>query len=168
MKTINKICITLLCMFVITTGAITNVSKSSKVFAEQIDVHGSIATKGLMQKINVQMVGIMDAILKGDSSTVTKRADTMAKISGSIMNEFFPKDGQVGRKFKVSDESMKEDFEKFVQIILDNSKNMAASSEAGDLSEAYESFDNLFRKACLACHKTTRDDWLDLASPSGH
>lgn len=168
MKKINKICITLLCMFVIATGAIVAVSTSNRVYGEQIDVHGSIATKGLMQKINVQMADIMGAILKGDSATVTKKADTMAEISGSIMNEFFPKDGQVGRKFKVSDESTKEQFEKFVQIILDNSENMAASAEAGDLSEAYESFDNLFRKACLACHKTTRNDWLHSVIPTEH
>ena len=168
MKKINKICITLLCMFVITTGVIANVSKSSKVFGGEIDVHGSVVTRSLMGQIGVHMAKIMDAILKGDSATVTKEANKIAIISGSIMAEFFPKDGQVGRKFKVSDESMKEKFEKFVQIIFDNSKKIAASSKEGDLSEAYVSFDNLFRNACLACHKTTRDDWLDLVSPSEH
>lgn len=168
MKNMNKICVTLLCMFVITIGAITYISKSSKVFGGEIDVHGSVVTKALMGQIGVRMEKIIGAILKGDSATVTKEAKKIAGISGSIMNEFFPKDGQVGRRFKVSDKAMEEKFEKFVQIIFDNSNNIAASSEEGDLSEAYGSFDNLFRNACLACHKTTRDDWLDLASPGGH
>jgi len=38
MKKINKICVTLLCTFVITTGAITYVSRSSEVFGGEIDV----------------------------------------------------------------------------------------------------------------------------------
>jgi len=165
MKTMNKLCITLLCMFVITTGAITYVSSSSKVFGEEIDVHGSVVTRGLMQQTSHHMTELLGAILKGDSVTVTKEANKIAQIGGSIMNEFFPKDEQVGRKFKVSDESMKKKFEEFVQIIIDNSKNIAATSESGDFAEAYESFDALLRKACLACHKTTRSEWLDLTSP---
>ncbi|GAX60700.1 enoyl-CoA hydratase/carnithine racemase [Candidatus Scalindua japonica] len=162
MKTIKKISITLLCILVITTSAISYVSKNRNVFGGEIDVHGSVVTRAIMGQIGLHMAEIMDAILKGDSATVTKEAKKIAEISGSIMNEFFPKDGQVGRKFKVSDKSMKEKFEKFVQIIFDNSRNMVATSKEGDLSGAYESFDDLFRNACLACHKTTRDDWLDL------
>ncbi len=168
MKKIRKICITLLCMFVITTSATTYVSRSSNIFGEEIDVHGSVATRGLMQNISAHMTEILGAILKGDSAIVTQEANKIAEISGSIINEFFPKDGQVGRKFKVSDESMKVKFEEFVRIIVDNSKNIAATSEREDFAEAYESFDALLRKACLSCHKTTRDDWLDLVSPGGH
>lgn len=168
MKTMNKLCITLLCMAVITTGAITYVSRSGEVFGGEIDVHGTVVTRGLMQKISDHMAEILGAILKGDSATVAREANMVAEISGSIMNEFFPKDGQVGRKFKVSDESTKRKFEEFVQIIIDNSKNIAATSESGDFAEAYESFDALLRKACLACHRTTRGGWLDLVSPTEH
>ena len=168
MKKINKICVTLLCTFVITTGAITYVSRSSEVSGGEIDVHGSVVTRGLMDRISVHMTEILGAILKGDSVTVAREANKVAEIGGSIMNEFFPKGGQVGRKFKVSDESMKGKFEEFVQIIIDNSKTIAATSESGDFAEAYESFDALLRKACLACHKTTRGAWLDLVSPDEH
>lgn len=168
MKKMNKICITLLCMFVITTGTIMYASRNSKVFAGEIDVHSSVATRGLMQNISNHMTKILDGIIKGDSATVTMEADMIAEIAGSIMNEFFPKDGQVGRKFKVSDESMKGQFEEFVQIIVDNANNIAATSEEDDFTEAYESFDTLLRKACLACHKTTRDNWLNLVSPVEH
>ena len=165
MKKINRMCIILLCMFVITTGAITYVSRSNNVFGEQIDVHGSVVTRGLMQNISIHMTKILGGILNGDSATVTKEANEVAGIAGIIMNEFFPKDGQTGRKFKVSDESMKATFEKFVQIVVDKSKNIAVASEGEDLAEAYESFDALLRKSCLACHKTARDDWLNLAIP---
>ena len=168
MKTINKICITLLCLLVFTISSISYVSESSKVFAEEIDVHSSVVTRGLMQNISIHMSKILDGILKGDSSIVTKEANKIAEISGSIMNEFFPKDGQIGRKFKVSDESMKRKFEEFVQIIVNNSRNIAAISDWDDYAEAYESFDAMLRKACLACHKTTRDDWLNLARPDEH
>ncbi len=165
MKEIKKICITLLCLFVITTGAITYVSRSSNVFGEEIDVHSSVVTRALMRDINVHMTEILSGILRGDSATVTKEAYEVREISGSIMSEFFPKDGQVGRKFKVSDKSMKEKFEKFVQIIRVNSQNIVATSARGDFAEAYESFDSMLRKTCLSCHKTTRDEWLGLVSP---
>ena len=168
MKKFNKICVTLLCMLVIATGATTYVSRSGKVFGDEIDVHGSVVTRALMRDISVHMTEILGAILRGDSTTVTREANEIGKIAGSIMSEFFPTDGQVGRKFKVSDKSMKGRFEEFVQIIIDNSKNIATASEEEDFTQAYESFDALLRKACLSCHKTTRDDWLGLVSSGDH
>ncbi|MGR3174385.1 MAG: hypothetical protein ACUZ8I_02855 [Candidatus Scalindua sp.] len=167
MKKICQMCITLLCMFVITTGAITCGWKSSKAYGEAgktADImHGSVATRGVMDAIGSSMSKILDGILKGDFKVVIKESNKIAGISENMVNMFFPDDkwGLEGRKFKMADESMKVEYEKYVKAMAEATRNLADTSKNGDIVEVYEIFDSMLRNLCFECHKASRVDWPD-------
>jgi len=165
MKKICQMCITLLCMFVITTGAITCVWKFSKAFGEDVestvDMHGSVATRGVMEAIGSSMSKILGGILKADFDKVIKESNKIAGISVNMVDMFFPDEkwGLEGRKFKMSDESMKGEYEKYVKALAVATKNLVETAKNRDIVETYESFDSLLRNVCFECHKASRSDW---------
>ncbi len=164
MKKICQLCIILLCAFVITTGAITCVWKCSKVFGEDVestvDMHGSVATQGVMDAIGLSMAKILDGILKADFDKVIKESNKIAGISTNMVNMFFPDEkwGLDGRKFKMSDESMKGEYEKYVKAMAVATKNLVETAENRDIVETYETFDSMLRNVCFECHKASRVD----------
>ena len=165
MKKICQMYIILLCVFVITTGAITCVWKCSKAFGEDVestvDMHGSVATRGVMEAIGSSMSKILDGILKGDFDVVIKESNKIAGISENMVKMFFPDDkwGPEGRKFKMADESMKVEYEKYVKAMAEATRNLADTSKDRDIVETYEIFDSMLRNLCFECHKASRTDW---------
>ncbi len=165
MKKIFQMCIILLCVFVITTGAITCVWKSSKALGEDVegtvDMHGSVLTRGVMEAIGSSMSKILGGILKADFDVVIKESNKIAGISANMAEMFFPDEkwGLKGRKFKMSDESMKGEYEKYVKSLAVATKNLVETAKNRDIVETYESFDSMLRNVCFECHKASRSDW---------
>ncbi len=78
-----------------------------------------------------------------------------------MVNMFFPEEkwGLEGRKFKMSDESMKGEYEKYVKAMTVATKNLVETAKNRDIVETYESFDSMLRNVCFECHKASRIDW---------
>jgi hypothetical protein len=152
-------------MFAITTGAITCVWKCSKAFGEDVestvDMHGSVLTRGVMEAIGSSMSKILGGILEADFDVVIKESNKIAGISANMVDMFFPDEkwGLEGRKFKMSDESMKGEYEKYVKAMAVATKNLVETAKNRDIVETYESFDSMLRNVCFECHKASRSDW---------
>lgn len=161
MKKICQIYITLICTFVIATGAITCGWKTNKAFGGDAEMHGSVATRAVMDAIGMSMGRILDGILKADFDKVIKESEKIAGISVNMVNMFFPDEkwGLKGRKFKMPDESMKGEYEKYVKAIAAATKNLVETAKNEDIVETYETFDSMLRNVCFACHKASRIDW---------
>jgi len=161
-KKIYQICITLFCVLVITTGVLTCSWESSKVYAEAGEtMHDSVATRGVMKAIGSSMSKILDGLLNGNFDVVIQESDKIARISSNMVNMFFPDEkwGLEGRKFKMSDESMKAEYEKYAKKMAEATKNLADISKDQDIVETYEAFDSILRNLCFECHKASRTDW---------
>ncbi len=78
-----------------------------------------------------------------------------------MVDMFFPDEkwGLEGRKFKMDDESMKTEYEKYVKEMAKATKNLADTSKEKDIVETYEAFDSILRNLCFECHKASRTDW---------
>jgi hypothetical protein len=165
MKKISQMCITLICVFVISTGAITCGWKSSKAYGEDvkttIDMHDSVSTRGVMEAIGSSMSKILDGLLKGNFDVVINESNKIAGISSNMVKMFFPDDkwGLEGRKFKMPDEAMKGEYEKYVKAMAEATRNLADTSKDRDIVETYEIFDSMLRNLCFECHKVSRTDW---------
>ena len=165
MKKICQICITLFCVLVISSGAITCSWKSSKTYGEvgksAITMHDSVATRGAMKAIGSSTSKILEGIMKGDFDLVIQESDKIARISSNMVKMFFPdyRWGQEGRKFKMADESMKVEYEKYLKAMAEATRNLADASKNRDIVETYEIFDSMLRKLCFECHKAYRTDW---------
>ena len=163
MKKIYQISITLFCALVITAGALTFSGNISKTYAKAGGgtVHDSVATRAVMQAISSSMSKILDGLLNGDFDVVIKESDKISRISTSMVNMFFPDDswGLVGRKFKMDDNTMKAEYEKYAKDMAAATKNLADTAKDGDSVETYEVFDSLLRNLCFECHKASRVDW---------
>jgi hypothetical protein len=84
------------------------------------------------------------------------------------MRMFFSEEGKAGDWFSKAGndpddpkaiQAMKEDFTKYLKLVTDASRNVAETSKSKNIVETYNSFDAMLRKACFACHETSRLEW---------
>ncbi len=133
MKKIYKMCTTLFCALIIISGALTFSGNISKVYAKVggETMHDSVATRAVMQAISSSMSKILDGLLNGDFDVVIKESDKISRISTGMVNMFFPDDqwGLEGRKFKMTDKTMKSEYEKYAKEMAAATKNLADSSK---------------------------------------
>jgi hypothetical protein len=152
-------------MLVIISGAITCGWKSSKAYGEvgeaAITMHDSVATRGAMKAIGSSTSKILEGIIKGDFDVVIRESDKIARISSNMVKTCFPdyRWGQEGRKFKMYDESMKVEYEKYLKAMAEATRNLADASKNRDIVETYDIFDSMLRELCFECHKAYRTDW---------
>ena len=170
MKKISKVCIAVLCAFVLTTGVITYGWKCSKVFGKETGGHHiskSTPTRSLMRLISTHTSKILDAIMIGDFNAVTRESNAVAENSKIIMEMFFSADGKAGEWFKPAGnnpkaaEEMKGEFEKYLKVVIDTSRNIAETAGKKNIVETYKSFDTMLQKACFTCHEVSREKWPD-------
>jgi hypothetical protein len=111
---------------------------------------------------------MLDAIMIGDFNAVIKESKEIVKASEVVMRMFFSDEGKAGEWFRKAGndpddikavEAMKEDFEKYLKLVTDASRNVAETSRNKNIVETYNSFDAMLRKACFACHETSRLEW---------
>ena len=104
----------------------------------------------------------------GDFNAVIMESKEIINASEVVMRMFFTEEGKAGEWFSKAGndpddpkavESMKEDFEKYLKLVTDASRNVAETSKSKNIVETYNSFDAMLRKACFACHQTSRLEW---------
>ncbi len=169
MKKISQMCMVILCAFIVTTGAITCGWKCNKVFGKTVDLHisKSTPTRSLMRLISTHTSKILDAIMIGDFNAVTRESNAVAENSKIIMEMFFSADGKAGEWFKPAGnnpkaaEEMKGEFEKYLKVVIDASRNIAETAGKKNIVETYKSFDTMLQKACFTCHEVSREKWPD-------
>ncbi len=171
MKKINKICITVFCMFAVTTGVITCGWESNKALGEDKETHQmqkSTPTSSLMRIISSHTAKMFDAIMIGDFNAVAKESNEVTKASKVIMRMFFPDKGNIDDWFKETGKdpndpeavkAMKGEFEKYSKAVIDSANRITESSGNKNIVEAYENFDAMVKNACFACHKVSRAKW---------
>ncbi len=175
MRNISQVFIAAFCAFVVTTGVITHGWNGSKVFgdekaviaAKDIHISKSTPTRSLMQLISAHTSKILDAIMVGDFNAVAREANAVAENSEIVMEMFFSTDGEAGEwhqetggDAKATTE-MRAEFEKYLKLTIDSSRNIAESAGKKDIVETYKSLDEMLQKACFACHAATRYPWPD-------
>ena len=175
MRKISQVIIVALCAFVVTTGVITYGWNGSKVFgydkdaeaAKGIHISKSSPTRAVMRLISDHTSKILDAILVGDFHAVAREANAVAANSEIVMEMFFSEDGKTGEWNKKTGgdakatTGMKAEFEKYLKITIDSSRNIAESAGKKNIVETYKCLDEMLQKACFACHATTRYPWPD-------
>ncbi len=174
MKKVNQICLSMFCAFLLTIGVLTFSWRCDTACGEDIskvNLHDTTPTRALMQIISTHTSKILDAILVGDFHTVIDETDKVSQISNNITNMFFPEGGE-GREFKVAGSKeakkvSKKEFEKYVKLVNEASEKIKASSKTKNIVEAYNSFDEMLRKACFACHTATRIEWPEWMRAAG-
>ncbi|GAX62453.1 organic solvent tolerance protein OstA [Candidatus Scalindua japonica] len=159
MKKTIQICIVLLYLFVLTTSAGSFVNRAYG--EDSVEKHGTEATKIVMHAIGASMTKILEGILNADFDIVFKESNRISRISVDMVHLFFPDDkwGLEGRKFKMSDNTMRNKYEKYTKKLAADSKKLAEISKNMDSMETYEFFDTMLRNICFACHIDSRGDW---------
>jgi hypothetical protein len=169
MKKISQMCMVMLCAFIVTTGVINYGWKCNKVFGKTGDHHisKSTPTRSLMQLISSHTSKILDAIMVGDFHAVAREANAVVENSEIVMEMFFSADGKAGGWYKETGGDskaaveMKAEFEKYLKITIDSSRNIAETAGKKDIVETYKSLDEMLQKACFACHEISREKWPD-------
>ena len=175
MRKISQVLIVALCSFVVTAGVIAYSSKSNNVFgdekgveaAKDIHISKSTPTRSLMQLISAHTSRILDAIMVGDFNAVAREANAVAENSEIVMEMFFSSEGEAGAWHKETGgdakaaEKLRAEFEKYLKITIDSSRNIAENAGKKDIVETYKSLDEMLQKACFACHAISRDPWPD-------
>ena len=175
MRKISQVFIVALCTFVITIGVITYSWNGSKVFGDEnrvvaakgIHISKSTPTRSLMQLISAHTAKILDALMVGDFHAVAREANAVAENSEIVMEMFFSADGKAGDWYKETGDDakaaseMKTEFEKYLKITIDSSRNLAETAGKKDIVETYKGLDEMLQKACFACHAVSRDPWPD-------
>jgi hypothetical protein len=175
MRKISQVFIVALCSFVVTTGVVTYGWNGSKVFgydkeveaAKNIHSSKSSPTRAVMRLISAHTSKILDAIMVGDFHAVAREANAVAENCEIVMEVFFAVHGNAGGWYKESGSDskaaaeMKAEFEKYLQITVDSSRNIAETAGNKDIVETYKSLDEMLNKACFACHAVSRDPWPD-------
>ncbi|MHC4321071.1 MAG: cytochrome c [Planctomycetota bacterium] len=168
MKKVNQICITVFFVFVITIGFTIHGWQCSEAFGnndEKPFVQKSTPTSSLMRIINSHTAKMLEAIMVGDFNTVIKKSNEVAKASNAIMRMFFPEGKKVDQWFteigKDPDDpdavkSMKEDFERYSNAVIEASGNIAEVAKNRNIAETYKSFEAMLKNACFACHEVSR------------
>ena len=171
MMKISKVCIIMLFSFFLTTGILTYGWKCNEALCEDIEtlhVDKSSPTQGLMRIISSHTSKMLDAIMIGDFNVVLKESVEIINASDVVMRMFFSKEGKPGEWFRKAGndpndpkavQAMREDFEKYLKLVTDASRNVAETSKSKNIVETYNSFDSMLRKACFACHQTSRLEW---------
>ncbi|MBC8555668.1 MAG: cytochrome c [Candidatus Brocadiales bacterium] len=172
MRKISQVIIAVLCAFVVTTGVITYGWNGGKAFgdekveaAKNIHVSKSSPTRSLMQLISAHTSKILDAIMVGDFRAVAREANAVAENSEIVMEMFFSANGKAGDWHKETGgdakaaKEMKAEFEKYLKITIDTSRNIAETAGQKDIVQTYKSLDEMLQKACFACHAVSRDPW---------
>lgn len=171
MKKISNVCIIMLFAFILTTAILTCGWKCSEALCGDIEsrhTDKSTPTQGLMRIISSHTSKMLDAIMMGDFNAVIKESKEIVNASEVVMRMFFVEEGKAGEWFKKAGndpddpkavEAMKEDFEKYLKLVTDASRNVAEVSKSKNIVETYNSFDVMLRKACFACHQTSRLEW---------
>ncbi len=167
----GKLCLIIFCTVILITGVTTSSWKSNKAYCEDIEslhTDKSTPTQGLMRIINSHTSKMLDAIMIGDFNAVIKESKEIIKASEVVMRMFFPGEGKTGEWFTKAGNDpgdleavaeMKEEFEKYLQLVTDASKNVAETSKKKNIVETYNSFDSMLKKACFACHVKSRLEW---------
>jgi len=171
MKKINNVHIIMLFAFILTTGILTCGWKCSEALCGDIEsrhADKSTPTQGLMRIISSHTSKMLDAIMIGDFNAVLKESVEIINASEVVMRMFFSADGKAGEWFSKAGndpddpkavQAMKEDFEKYLKLVTDASRDVAETSKSKNIVETYNSFDAMLRKACFACHQTSRLEW---------
>ena len=171
MKKISYGCIIVLFTFILTTGILTCGWKCDEALCEDIEAlhtDKSSPTQGLMRIISSHTSKMLDAIMIGDFNAVLKESVEIINASDVVMRMFFSADGKPGEWFgkagndpddQKAVQAMMEDFEKYLKLVTDASRNVAETSKSKNIVETYNSFDAMLRKACFACHQTSRLEW---------
>ena len=175
MRNISQVYIAALCAFVVTTGVITYGWNGSKVFGDEKvvgaaeDIHSSKSspTRAVMRLISGHTSKILNALMVGDFHAVAREANAVAENSEIVMEMFFSADGKAGEWHQETGgdakatAEMKAEFEKYLKITIDSSKNIAETAGKKDIVGTYKSLDDMLQKACFACHAISRDPWPD-------
>ncbi len=170
MKKINQKKISVILVFVISTGLIFCGGNFSNVFGKENPapvIKKSTPTSSLMRIINSHTSKMLEAIMIGDFDTVIKKSNEVAKGGSVIMRMFFPEGAKVEEWFKEAGKdpsdakavkAMKEEFEKYSKIIIESSNNIAEVAKNKNMAEVYESFEAMMKNACFACHAVSRSN----------
>ena len=168
MKKVNQICIAFFFVFATTTGFTIHGWQCSNAFGNEDEtpfIQKSTPTSSLMRIINSHTSKMLEAIMVGDFNTVIKKSNEIAKAGSAIMRMFFPDGRKVDQWFAEAGKdpndpdavkSMKEEFEKYSKAVIEASGNIAEVAKNRDISETYESFEAMLKKACFACHEVAR------------
>jgi hypothetical protein len=171
MMKISKVSIVMLFSFFLTTGILTYGWKCNEALCEDIEklhVDKSSPTQGLMRIISSHTSKMLDAIMIGNFDAVLKESVEIINASDVVMRMFFSVDGKAGEWFSKAGndpddpkavQAMMEDFEKYLKLVTDASRNIAETSKSKNIVETYNSFDSMLRKACFACHQQSRLEW---------
>jgi cytochrome c556 len=171
MKKISYGYIIVLFTFILTTGMLTCGWKCGEALSGDIEsphADKSTPTQGLMRIISSHTSKMLDAIMIGDFNAVIKESVEIINASDVVMRMFFSADGKAGEWFSKAGndpddpkavQAMREDFEKYLKLVTDASRNVAETSKNKNIVETYNSFDAMLRKACFACHQTSRLVW---------
>ncbi|MDP6925065.1 MAG: hypothetical protein R2568_07485 [Candidatus Scalindua sp.] len=171
MMKISKVCIVIFVSFFLTTGILTCGWKCNEALCEDIvklHVDKSSPTQGLMRIISSHTSKMLDAIMIGDFNAVIKESGEIINASEVVMRMFFSKEGKPGEWFSKAGNdpddpeavaAIKEDFEKYLKLVTDASRNVAESSKRKNIVETYNSFDAMLRRACFGCHQQSRLEW---------
>lgn len=112
----------------------------------------------------------------GDFNAVARESNAVAENSEIIMEMFFSADGKPGEWFKPAGneetvtKEMKVEFEKYLKIVADTSRELAETAGKKNIVETYKSFDAMLQNACFGCHEVSREpwpDWPDFMKQSG-
>ena len=171
MKKISNVCVIIFFVFFLTTGILTYGWKCNEALCEDIEVlhvDKSSPTQGLMRIISSHTSKMLDAIMIGDFDSVLKESVEIINASDVVMRMFFSAEGKAGEWFSKAGndpndpkavQAMREDFEKYLKLVIDASRNVAETSKSKNIVETYNSFDSMLRKACFKCHQTSRLEW---------
>jgi len=167
-KKINQICIVVLFMTITTTGLTILDWQCSEALGSSDAkpfVQKSTPTSSLMRIINSHTANILEAIMVGDFNAVIKKSNEVAKAGNAIIRMFFPEGKKVDQWFteigKDPDDpeavrSMKEDFERYSEAVIEASGNIAEVAKNRNIAETYKSFEAMLKNACFACHEVSR------------
>jgi hypothetical protein len=174
MRKISQVCIAAFFVFIVTSGVITCGWKSNVfgdenkvVAAKDLHISKSTPTRSLMQLISAHTSKILDAIMVGDFNAVARESNAVAENSEIIMEMFFSADGKAGEWFKPvgnkenAAEEMKAEFQKYLKIVIDTSRDIAETAGKKNIVETYKSFDSMLQNACFGCHEVSREPWPD-------
>ncbi|GAX59971.1 hypothetical protein SCALIN_C05_0056 [Candidatus Scalindua japonica] len=171
MKKINNGYLAMIFTFFLTTGILAFGWNSKEAFCggiESLHTDRSTPSQGLMRIINSHTSKMLDAIMIGDFKEVIKESKEIINASEVVMRMFFPEEGKAGEWFQKAGndpddpkavQAMKDDFEKYLNLVTDAAKKVAETSRRKNIVETYNSFDSMLRKACFKCHQTSRLEW---------
>ncbi len=167
-KKINQICIAVFIMTIITLGLTIHDWQCSEVYGNSDEtpfVQKSTPTSSLMRIINSHAAKMLEAIMVGDFNTVIKKSNDITKAGNAIMRMFFPEGKKVDQWFAEvgkdpndpeAVKSMKENFEKYSNAVIEASGNIAEVAKNRNIAETYKSFEAMLKNACFACHEVSR------------